>query len=275
MIFRSYQPSLLLEPFIQVIHLRHFVFPSHAPLSVKPYPPRPEHCMAFYVRGFEMTHHPFDGYTVKKPTSVLTGQYTKQINRISSPEFLMIQVVFKPGALYRLTHLPFHELMDTALDAEAIFGSKVTRLNERLNSTDDYAEMLSLVNAFFCQLVTGLKVEEQPIDVALASMLKSGQPLSVQQLAADSCLSVRQFERQLLYRVGVGPKKFLKIVRFNNSYFLRLRRPAMTWQAIASSCGYTDYQHLAKDYREFTGTSALQFFEMEEKAPERLLGLTR
>ena len=275
MIFRSYNPCFLLEPYIKVIHLRHFVFPQQVSVPCKPYPPRPEHCMAFYVRGSETTEHPFEGITYKKPRSVLSGQYTKQINRYSSHEFLMILVVFKPGALYHFTRLSFEQLMNTALDAEAVFGSAITRLNERLSSTDNYSEMLRLINDFFCRLINVIKVDEQPIDTALDSILKNQMPVTVQQLASDCCLSMRQLERKLLDRVGVGPKTFLKIVRFNQSYTMRLRHPHVSWQAIASTCGYTDYQHLVKDYRTFTGTSAVQFFKMEEKAPERVLGLNR
>jgi AraC-like DNA-binding protein len=276
MIFRSYRPSLLLEPFIEVIHLRHFVFPPHTPLPFKPYPPRPEHCIAFYVRGCETTEYPFDGLRIKRPRSALSGQHTQQINRYVSPEFLMILVVFKPGALFRFTRIPFQELMNTAVDAEAVFGNALTRLNERLNSTDSYDEMIALVTEFLCaQAGMTSNHDLQPVDKALQWFLQNPQALTVQQLAYHSCLSLRQLERKFLERVGVGPKTFLKIARFNQSYFMRLRRPHMTWQSVASSCGYADYQHLVKDYRAFTGSTAAQFFQSEEKAPERVLGLTK
>ena len=276
MIFRSYKPSFLLEPFIEVIHLRHFVFPPNTTLPFKPYPPRPEQCIAFYVRGGETTEYPFDGHRLKQPRSALWGQHTQQINRYVSPEFLMILVVFKPGALFRFTRMPFQELMNTAVDAEAVFGSSLARLNERLNSTDAYGEMIDLVNDFLYKQA-GMTSNEslEPVDKALQWFLKTPQALSVQDLAYHSCLSQRQFERKFLERVGVGPKTFLKIARFNRSYFMRLRRPHMTWQAIASLCGYADYQHLAKDYRSFTGNTAAQFFQTEEKAPERVLGLAQ
>ncbi|ULQ54914.1 hypothetical protein KJS94_09715 [Flavihumibacter rivuli] len=44
--------------------------------------------------------------------------------------------------------------------------------------------------------------------------------------------------------------------------------PAGVWE-----CGYHDYQHLAKDYREFANGSPNDFFREESKAPERVLGL--
>ena len=47
----------------------------------------------------------------------------------------------------------------------------------------------------------------------------------------------------------------------------------MDWLSIALSCGYYDYQHLAKDYREFTGTTPVVFYQTDQKAPERLFGL--
>jgi hypothetical protein len=47
----------------------------------------------------------------------------------------VILVQFKPGALFHFTRIPFQELMNAAIDAEAVFGNEITRLDERLDST--------------------------------------------------------------------------------------------------------------------------------------------
>lgn len=275
MIFRSYKPSLLLDSFIEVIHLRHFIIPPHVIAPFKPYPPRPEHCLAFYVKGFETTEYPFENKREKRARSTLSGQFLQQINRHVSQEFLMIMVVFKPGALYRFTGIPFREFTNTAIDAEAVFGKEITSLNERLNSVDAYHEMIAFVNEFLVKQLNKIRKILLPVDEAIEWLLNHPNPLSVQQLSYYSCLSGRQLERTFLERIGVPPKTFLKIARFNKSYNLHLRKPNVSWSAIATVCGYTDYQHLVKDYRAFTGSTAAKFFETEDNAPERLLGLAR
>ena len=91
-----------------------------------------------------------------------------------SSEFLMILVVFKPGALFRFTRMPFQELMNTAVNAESVFGTKLARLNDRLNSTDSYSEMIALVTEFLCAQA-GLAANHnlEPVDEALQWFLKN------------------------------------------------------------------------------------------------------
>lgn len=273
MLFRDFMPSPELGAFVEVYHLRHFIFPADAVLPIKPYPPRPEHCLAFYVRGFEITEHLKDGKRVQRPRSVVSGQYTYQINRHTSLEFLMILVVFKPGALFRLTGMPLPSITNTEFDAEAVFPKEMRCVNDRLSSSESYSEMIRIVDEYLCRLFRHTRKETQPVDLALEQFLRQDHGFSVHQLARDSFLSPRQLERKVQERTGVSPKTFLRIARFNRSYFLHLRHPQMDWPSIALHCGYTDYQHLAKDYREFTGTTSVRLFQEEEKAPERVLGL--
>jgi transcriptional regulator GlxA family with amidase domain len=87
-----------------------------------------------------------------------------------------------------------------------------------------------------------------------------------------SCLSHRQFDRLFKERVGIPPKQFLQIIRFDRAFRLKNRYPDMDWLSVAIACGYHDYQHLAKDYKEFTGYSPRQFFEIDNQAPERAFG---
>src|SRR5215213_9241353 len=134
MIFKDFRPSLLLEEFVEIYHLRHFVFSTATKLPFKPYPPRPEQCIAFYPRGSERAELVPDGLTIKKPRSVITGQFTNRINRYNTNEFMILIVVFKPGALHRLTGISFQQVMNNHVDLEAVSPTQTRQVNERLNS---------------------------------------------------------------------------------------------------------------------------------------------
>jgi len=54
---------------------------------------------------------------------------------------------------------------------------------------------------------------------------------------------------------------------------MKNRFPKKDWLSIAIECGYHDYQHLAKDYKEFTGLSPAQFTELDTKGPDRIIGV--
>src|SRR4051812_7561576 len=106
MIVKDILPTQILQEYIRHYRLRHFVFSNEVQPPVKPFPPRPEQCLTFYVGGYETAYFLDQGIVFEKPRSVLSGQFTGRVDRfVSHPEVLMILVDFKPGALHRLTNL--------------------------------------------------------------------------------------------------------------------------------------------------------------------------
>lgn len=275
MISKDFLPSEHLREYIVNYRFRHFIFDNGITPPVKPFPPRPEQSMTFYVRGTETTKYSNDGAEIIKPRSVISGQFTYRVDRyVSIPEILMIIVDFKPGALHRLTGIPFTEFTNKDLDAEAVFSTEIRKVNSRLSSCESYKDMVQIVEIFFTALVNRSKKEFLPVDL-LFTMVTEDPDQSVDRLAQHAYLSPRQLERKFDERVGINPKTFLRICRFNNTYWMHLKNPKLSWFDIAMNCGYTDYQHLVKEYKTFAGGNPPNFFAEESMAPGRILGLTK
>ena len=275
MIFKDFRPRPQLEEFVEIYHLRHFIFSNNIKLPFKPYPPRPEQCIAFYPRGSEFTEVVPDGCIIKKPKSVITGQFTNRINRYTSNEFMILIVVFKPGALHRLTGISFQQVMNKHIDLEAVFPTETRQVNERLNSSNDYTEMISIIEAYLLKMAKNIKIESRPSDQVVLLLANKPQKYSLDWLAREACLSPRQLERKFYQYLGVCPKIFARIVRFDQSYTMRLKNPKDDWLSIAMACGYHDYQHMVRDYKEFANARPNKLFDEEHKAPERILGLNK
>ena len=275
MIFKDFRPSPPLEEFVEIYHLRHFVFSNNKKLPFKAYPPRPEQCIAFYPRGSELTELVPDGAIIKKPRSVITGQFTNRINRYTTNEFIILIVVFKAGALHRLTGISFQDVMNNHVDLEAVFPTETRQVNERLNSCNDYTEMISIIELYLLKMVKNIKIESRPSDQVLMLLANKPQKYSLDSLAGQACLSARQLERKFYQYLGVCPKTFARIVRFDQSYNMRLKCPKDDWLSIAVACGYHDYQHMVRDYKLFANATPNVLFDEEHKAPERMLGLNK
>ncbi|MGV3527269.1 MAG: helix-turn-helix domain-containing protein [Flavisolibacter sp.] len=275
MIARDLIPSVLLREYIQRYRLRHFIFSNGFIPPVKPYPPRPEQSLTFYIRGSETTRYLHNGKEIKKPRAVISGQFTGRVDRfVSNPEILMIMVDFKPGALHRLTGIPFTEFTNQDMDAETIFSSDFKTLNDRLGSEESYSGMISMIDNFLSKLLQQCTREIQPVDRVLEMAAKEPAK-SVDWFAQQAYLSTRQLERKFNERIGISPKTFLRISRFNQSYWSHLKNRKLSWFDIAMDCEYTDYQHLVKDYLQFASANPTQFFAEESTAPGRVLGLTK
>jgi AraC-like DNA-binding protein len=272
MIFRHYHPSPTLHEYVAGYNLRHFEFESNVTPPFKPYPPRPEQALCFFPRDPEIAEFVEEGKKIPRPRSVLLGQQTQRMNRHVGRNFIVLIVNFQPGALHRLTGLPLPQLTNGQLDAEAFFSPEIRKVNQRLNSTIDYQEMIEIVETFLLSLVQKVKIPIHPIDRIGILLLQHPDPRSLDYLAREACLSPRQFERKFSHRFGVGPKLFARIVRFNNSYKCKFQHPGMDWRSIAWDCGYYDYQHLVKDYRQFAHTTPNTIYHLDSHAPERFFG---
>lgn len=276
MIFKNFTPLPSLNEFVSAYRLRHFIIPSHVEIHAKPYPVHPENCMAFYIKGGEITEVLQENKTVKRTRSVITGQFTGRINRLSSSsEFLMIQVVFKPGAIYRLTGIPGNELLNQHIDLEAIYPVEARIANEKLAEAKTYDEMIFIIDHFLLSLVKRKDISKQPFETVFQLIASDEYNYSIDWLASQACLSPRQFERKSENYVGVSPKFFSRIARFHRSYNMRLKYPHYNWLSIAVASGYHDYQHLVKDYKEFASVSPTLLFNQESKSLERALGLIK
>lgn len=273
MLLQDFIPAPDVREFVQLFRIVHFQFEKEQPLPFKAYPPRPEQCLAFYPFDTEVVEYPGSGIQVKNLPVVLYGQFTQVTNRMIGRNFLVLQIVFTPGALYRLTGIPANELSNRYMDAEIYFTSQIRFVNEQLAAAAGYPAMLNIVTDFVRMLIKQEKKNKLLIDDACLRLLHNQQKLTVKDIAREACLSSKQLERKFKERTGVNPKLFERIIRFDKAFRLRNARPEFDWLRIAVECNYHDYQHLAKEYLDFTKLTPTAFHELENKAPERQFGL--
>ncbi len=272
MVLQEYKPGFLVSEYIRVFRLVHYDYKADGFLPVKAYPPRPEHCLSFYARDFETVEYQNSGTKAGNLSSVVFGHPTEVSNRYVGNNFLLVQVVFKPGALFRLTGIPSHYLTNRYIDAETIFSKEIKRVTEKINECKTFRQMIEVVELFLIQEIRRKSYSSHSLDIATLQVFNSEFIPGVDDLAKSACQSTRNFERQFRHRMGVSPKYFLKVLRFENAFRMRNKNPNLDWFTIAIACGYYDYQHLAKDYRDLTGLTPNRFHEIDLKAPERLFG---
>ncbi|PZX48898.1 helix-turn-helix protein [Algoriphagus chordae] len=230
--------------------------------------------MFFYPRGFETTTFLHDKITCKRSSPTISGQLTQRIDRLVSQEFLIIQVAFHPGALHQLTGIPFHELINKFVELENIYPIESSIITDQLAEAKSYQEMISLVDSFLLALFNKKsKVTERPFDKVIPLLYQGYNSVSIDKLASDACLSIRQFERLSKDYLGVSPKMMQRISRFTSTYIMRARHPEYSWLQIALDCGYEDYQHLVRDYKDFSEVTPNQLVRADQNAPDRVLGL--
>jgi len=272
MIFYAINPAPQLREFVRVLRIIHFEFATSEGISAKPYPPRPENTISFYPYQSEVVTYEGKKSIIKNVRSALVGQHNIVSTRQVSQDFLVIQVVLQPGALFRITKIPASELVNCYENAETFFGKSLRDVNDRLAEMTDVNAMVQLIELFLSKLLSARKIASLPIDKVLPFMILDDRR-TVEYLAEASCLSLKQFERKFAERVGMPPKYFRRIVRFEKAFRLKNLDAEKDWLSIALDANYYDYQHLVRDYKEFTGKTPVNFHQLDQHAPERKFNL--
>ncbi len=270
MVLSEFTPSPDLTEFVRVYRVVNFVFDDISKIPFKPYPPRPEHCLSFYPRDSEIIEDVNNGKRSQNFKTVLFGQQSEVTNRYVGKDFLVFQVVFSPGGLYRLTGIPSQQLLNCYYDAETIFSKDIKEVNDKLNDASNFKEMVVVVESFLLKQINKGAKEFHRIDQVSNLILRTDKTLTIEWLAKESCLSLRQYERKFIERMGVSPRYFSNVVRFENAFRMKNMFPHLDWFSIAINCGFYDYQHLSKEYQKFTQKLPTEFHSLE--SPERVLG---
>ncbi len=270
MLLKDFIPPPQTKAFVQCYRVVHFNFSEPPP--VKPYTPRPEVCLAFYPFDRENISYNSSTKLINKVPVALVGQHLEITNRtILGLHFLALQIIFQPGAFYKLTGIPMNEINNLYLSADEVLGPEIKFINEQLFHANDYQQMVGIVNAYVLDLIHKQKKRDHKAELVFSHLLHSNGACSLDQLASNACLSVKQFERYSKDRVGVSPKLFARLIRFDHAFRLKNANPELDWLSIAVQCNYYDYQHLVRDYKDFTGLSPTQFHALQ--TPEGKLGM--
>lgn len=278
-IFDYRLPHPALREYVRLFQIVGCTFPSSmTELPVKAYWPRAENCLSFFPKDPEIIEYSFDGKLQKSPMARLYGQHSIATNRYAGQDLMVFQVQFQPGALARLTGLSMNELSNTFIDAEDVFSKEIRAVNERLSYTKHYTEMIPIVENFIFYLIgrqmgSRYKNNFLPIDRVNQFILEHRGNVSLDWLANQACLSTRQFHRQFTERHGVSPKLYARITRFEHAIKTKHLVPDKDWLTVALELNYHDYQHLVRDFKEFTTLTPNGFLIAEGKSPERTFGV--
>lgn len=161
-------------------------------------------------------------------------------------------IFFQPTGLHRMFSLPMHELTNTHNEARSVLGSWIDELAERLGNGRSFEERVRFANAFFIHRCSTLPSPDGITATAMSILRRRGL-IQVTALAQQACMSPRQFERRFKREIGLSPKLYARIARFESALESKALSTAESWTDITNRLGYFDQMHMIKDFKEFSG----------------------
>jgi AraC-like DNA-binding protein len=234
---------------------------------VIPLPARPKQLLTFSFADPYCVHRPGADHSDASPRVTVVGPQTRSRTPLSVfGRIDNFTIHFQPSGLNRLFGIPMTELTDAAYDAHAVIGPEIPSLEHELGDIPGFAERIQLIEKRLIRLLGGDDGLD-PVAIAANRLFASNGIHRVAAMATASELSPRQFERRFLAQVGVPPKLYARIIRFNAALDHKLRYPSRAWSCIANDQNYYDQMHLVHDCRAFTGESPSRFLAQLEGLP--------
>lgn len=252
MLFLPHIPHPALRSLIDCFFLMHIQVEEGQSPIVCPFPPMPLQFIVFYLDEPVIAKKEGEADFATRARCIVVGAQATRVNLLVRKSHKSFVIGFHPGGLYRLLGIPMRELYDDGFDGRELAGPELEQLTEQLQGASSFAEMVGNAERFFLRKLGSVK-EMLPIDEAVRVLAKSNAAISMEQIASLSCLSLRQFERKCLERIGYSPKFFARLARFSKAYRLRESRPDLSWTAIAHDSGYFDQMHFIRDFKQFAG----------------------
>ena len=162
-----------------------------------------------------------------------------------------VQINFSPLGAHLLLRVPMHELAGQLVPLDELFGP---RLREHLGNCDD---PFALLDALFLDRLDDALSPVPSITRALARLRATEGRVPIATLASELGCSRRHLNTHFRDHVGVTPKLFARILRFQKAISLMGDEPR--WGRIAADAGYYDQAHLVRDFQQFAGASPTAF----------------
>jgi AraC-like DNA-binding protein len=235
---------------------------------VIPLPARPKQLLTFFFEDTYRIRRPDSGHSDASSRVTVVGPQTHAGAGLSvCGSINNFTIHFQPSGFNRLFGIPMTELTDAAYDAYAVIGPCIPSLEHELGDTPGFAERIQLIEERLIRMLH-CHGSLDPVAIAANRLFANNGIHRVSAMAAESELSPRQFERRFLAQVGVPPKLYARIIRFNAALDHKLRWPSRAWSGIANDHDFYDQMHLVHDCRAFTGESPSRFLTHLEGVPE-------
>lgn len=209
----------------------------------------------------------------KLPRVLLYGQSTEPAQLDLSDTFTVLGVCFYPDALKTLFGLNAFDLTDTCMDVAELPRVRDTQLFERLwqaTSTNPFDILFAYLSA---HLQRNDPATDPVVAQALDQIIRAGGNVSLKQLQSSLRLSERSLERRFKQNVGISPKLFARICRFQASLHQLKSRDYDKLSDIAFDSGYADQSHFTRTFKEFTGIRPEQYQQKASVLTENFPGL--
>ncbi len=248
-----HRPSERLRPFIRY----YWILNANENLDVLTYP----------IGCPQLIFHRLNRFYIpelecKQASFSISGQVNFPARIKSEGELETIVVVFHPHAISTIFNIPVSAFYNQEIDGYSLGDKNLNSLANYILNSDTCNEAIKMIEEFLLSRLDETRIYNFNRMGASLRHLLIDTAISVDEMAQHACLSRKQFGRVFFNAVGMKPKEYSEVARFQKSLWM-MQRGARSFAEIAYSCGYSDQSHFIRECRRFSGLTPTELLQKQ------------
>ena len=254
--YRELRPAPALQPYIRCYWtLRADASPDSAPQRVLP-----DGCVEIVINlGSRFVRHDASGRTERQPRELVVGPTTRHMTIAPTGPIRLVGIRFAPAGAVPFLSVPPEDVRDAAPSLADAAPPLEDEVVDRLAAASYGMESPVLDVALGRRLARARRLADHRVLTLARATFAADRPLSVDTLTSLTGLGARQIERVYRANVGFGPGLLSRLARFQRVVRDIESARRISWAGFAAQHGYADQSHLAREFREFSGTTLTRY----------------
>lgn len=179
----------------------------------------------------------------------------------------VIGVHFKPGGAAAFFGGALPGLRNRTVLLEELWGAPARELRERLQAAASPADRIRILELDLTRRFMNALPGDLMIRRALHAIHADPSSASIEPVQQASGCSPAQFIRRFEASVGLTPKRYARVQRFNALLPTIVRCGPRDWASLAADAGYFDQSHLIHEFKRFAGVTPTAYAPLSADQP--------
>jgi AraC-like DNA-binding protein len=182
----------------------------------------------------------------------------------------VIGVLFQPDGACALLAPPADDFYNRAVPLDLLWGTRAGELRDTLREAPTPAAKLRLLAAELERRLPARSDPHAAVRQALAEFRRVPHLRRVLEVTKDTGLSRRRFAQLFREQIGMTPKLYCRLSRFQQVVRQIASGRPVDWADVSLAGGYCDQAHMANEFREFAGISPGAWLAGEHPFPNHM-----
>jgi AraC-like DNA-binding protein len=194
------------------------------------------------------------------PGCIVSGPRTQYFVIDTQDQMATMGVHFRPGGAFPFFRAPAIELADQSVALDALWGRAAAEMRERLLAAPTQEGKFRVLEACLLEQLAKPLARHPAVAFGIQQLRGYG-PRSVAEVVDKTGFSQRRFIQLFGEQVGLTPKVFGRVSRFQRVIQIARGAGEVNWTALALDCGYYDQAHFIHDFQSFAGITPSVYLE--------------